>query len=469
MIRESAQAGVADFELSEVNNQPQTPWASELAVDGLGRFLTSGWLAEKETKNRRWRTVTVIALSSLAIAASATSSAQSRGYSKAQPAATREAPPMEYVGVTGNTEVWITNRQTAIDGAKEIAESGANMVRIFEPDNPLQLRLDNDRKRFCNAAEATRANNLKLTVSFMGFNKKKEVGYMPVTNGETQAFNSLVNSMLWSVAGPNAAKEQKDKDSKVVLEKCVEEPLDELDIEIFNEVNSGGFNDRLMNQNKALVGPKRYAYLLSKTYPSILREVAKINEARAQSPDFAGRPEFEVRVQAFGLAAAHNPVGFLDETLNELEKLGVEEPPFDILTFHPYPKDPLKNPAEVEAEFYPKLMEVLKRHNMADMPIFYNEIGVSSRIPKTKKKFYAPKVRNLPGVTEATQGQYYKEVLEVAACQPNVIGVLTFKNRDDWGDRWISGTQRPDGSSKSSRFTVSQAFKDAATGTLTKC
>lgn len=365
----------------------------------------------------------------------------------------RTTHPLEYVGVTSD-QIWVPNLAEAQQAAQEIAATGANTVRIFEPLGPTQAEINNDAERLCNAAEAARENNLTLEVSFIGHTGDGGP-YVPDSSNAVSRFLTTANAIQWHLAGPNA-----DKPGSNGAAACVQAPLKTLIIEPFNEVNSGDFNN---NQDPA----KKYAYLMSRAYPSLNADAAKINQELSASTDPVIKAPYRLIMAAGGLAGSHNdPVGFLKNFDADLKALGVNSPPFDILAVHPYPIDPTTDPAIVESNLYPPLENELKSSFGHDVPIFYDEIGVPAKPAANKVSLYGPRSLAAAAVSEGLQAQFYHDALLEAATEPDVVGELIFQGRDDPNDGWPSGLNYPDGSHKGSWNSTSLSIHEAKDGTI---
>ena len=104
------------------------------------------------------------------------------------------------------------------------------------------------------------------------------------------------------------------------------------------------------------------------------------------------------------------------------------------------------------------------------LPILYGEFGVQSEIPPDKKHLY----RNFsaPGsndaVDEETQADYYRQALQLAYCQRNVVGLLIFHVTDeaDLG-RWQSGIYYADETPKAAFDTVKRTIEDVRSRSVT--
>jgi len=364
--------------------------------------------------------------------------------------------PLDYVGVTSN-RIWVPDRQEAVEAAQEIADTGANTVRIFEPLSPGQAEIDNDKVRLCNAAEAARESNLTLEISYMGHQGSK-VNYVPSSAAAVTRFITTDSAVLWNIAGPNANKRGPNGSPP-----CVEEPLSKVIVEVFNEVNSGTFN---ANRD----APKKYAYLMSRAGPALAKDADNINQAlEAATPagQQTAQPPFTLIRAAGGLAVGNSdPIGFLRDFDIALKNLGVTTVPFDLLTIHPYPRDITSDPAGIEAALYgPMKSELDTSWGNSKVSIFYDEIGVRA-VAAAKRSLYGPKSLSVSSVTIGTQAQYYHNTFKEASEEEGVVGVLTFQGEDASDDGWPSGIVNPDSSHKPSWNSVAQTFHDALAGTL---
>src|SRR6266542_6451799 len=175
----------------------------------------------------------------------------------------------------------------------------------------------------------------------------------------------------------------------------------------------------------------------------------------------------------------HSPTAFITDMGLAYRGMNRTKPIMDGFAFHPYgensstpPTVEHPNSTAIGLADYGKLVELLG--NAFDgtaqlgsrLPIIYDEYGVDSQIPESKRDFYAGQELSKP-VPEGVQASYYRQALEMAACQPNVRGFLIFHVTDetDYG-RWQSGVYFPDGTAKSSRPLVRQAMNDIRAGKI---
>ena len=146
----------------------------------------------------------------------------------------------------------------------------------------------------------------------------------------------------------------------------------------------------------------------------------------------------------------------------------------DGFVHHPYPESavvPIDLPhprvRTIGLADYDKLVRLLSDafdgtpQKGSDLPILYGEIGVETAIPADKRPVYSDH-EVARTTSEQAQSDAYRRTLELAACQPNVAGVLFFHLRDEpsltgWqsGDplhrrhgqtERRSGARRPEGS-----------------------
>ena len=176
----------------------------------------------------------------------------------------------------------------------------------------------------------------------------------------------------------------------------------------------------------------------------------------------------------------HSPTAFITDMGTAYRALNRRRPIMDGLSFHPYgensstpPTVTHPNSTSIGLADYPKLVGLLA--NAFDgteqlgskLPIVYDEYGVDSQIPAAKRRFYSGTELSKP-VSEEVQASYYRQALQMAACQPTVRGFLIFHVTDetDFG-RWQSGVYFPDGTPKSSRSIVKQSMSDIRRGAIT--
>jgi hypothetical protein len=175
----------------------------------------------------------------------------------------------------------------------------------------------------------------------------------------------------------------------------------------------------------------------------------------------------------------HSPTAFITDMGIAYRAMKRNKPIMDGFSFHPYGENS-STPPDVEHTIgtslgladYPKLVALLGQafNGTAQLgsrlPIVYDEYGVDSQIPDSKRNFYGGKEpATTKPVSEGVQAAYYDEALQMAACQPTVRGFLIFHVTDETDyNRWQSGVYYADGTPKSSRALVKKAIADIHAG-----
>jgi hypothetical protein len=180
----------------------------------------------------------------------------------------------------------------------------------------------------------------------------------------------------------------------------------------------------------------------------------------------------------------HSPTQFILDLGAAYRRSGRARPVMDWFSIHPYlersnipPTFAHPRAKTISIADYGKLVGLLgkafagTRQPGSTMPIIYDEFGVQTKAPTDKRLLYANQELPAAGdaVDERTQGQYYREALQLAVCQPNVVGLLFFHVSDEADlDRWQSGVYYADDTPKSDLPVVKAASVAARAGTLVK-
>ena len=180
----------------------------------------------------------------------------------------------------------------------------------------------------------------------------------------------------------------------------------------------------------------------------------------------------------------HSPTRFILDLGKAYRLSGRKRPVMDWFAIHPYPEHARIPPTfahprstAISLADYGKLVGLLgrafdgTRQRGSTLPIIYDEFGVQTKQPDDKRLLYANQGMPSAGdaVDEATQGRYYRRALQLAACQPNVVGLLFFHVSDEADlDRWQSGIYYADDTPKSDFPVVRSAALAARAGTLVK-
>jgi hypothetical protein len=166
----------------------------------------------------------------------------------------------------------------------------------------------------------------------------------------------------------------------------------------------------------------------------------------------------------------HSPTTFIRDLGKAFRASGRDKPPLDGFAFHPYPASssiPPDRPTEptsksiLMADYEEKLRPLLDDAFGAGIPVLYSELGVETVIPPAKADLYEGEEPGQP-VDEATQAEYYRRAIELAACQVNVGGLLLFHSHDEPAlTGFQSGVYYVDGTPKTSLEAVHDAIKNA--------
>jgi hypothetical protein len=178
----------------------------------------------------------------------------------------------------------------------------------------------------------------------------------------------------------------------------------------------------------------------------------------------------------------HSPSTFIPDLGAAYRASGRTEPIMDAFAFHPYGESSRIGPdfqhprsTSIGLADYRKLVGLLSRafkgtaQPGASLPILYDEYGVQSQIPFLEQSaytnLYVPSGRD--AVTESLQGSYYRLAIQMAACQPTVMGLLIFHTVDESDlDRWQSGMFYADGTPKSDMPVIKATAEQAETSSV---
>ena len=179
-----------------------------------------------------------------------------------------------------------------------------------------------------------------------------------------------------------------------------------------------------------------------------------------------------------------SPTRFLRELGEAYRKSRRALPIMDGFSFHPYPLN-----SSVAVDAVPtdgdhlglidqdKLVRLLGKafdgtaQVGRGMPILYDEFGIESVIPPSKRKLYGGlEPATTRPVSEAAQAAAYRRAIHLAYCQSNVAGMLLFHTHDEVGrPGWQSGLVYADGTPKASLEPVRRAMEAAGSATIGDC
>ena len=124
------------------------------------------------------------------------------------------------------------------------------------------------------------------------------------------------------------------------------------------------------------------------------------------------------------------------------------------------PTDP-ESSSILMADYEEKLRPLLNEAFGPGLPVLYSELGVETAIPPAKAAQYEGEEPGKP-VDEATQADYYRRAIMLAACQANVAGLLLFHSQDEPAlTGFQSGVHYADGTPKTSLEPVRDGIEDA--------
>jgi hypothetical protein len=157
----------------------------------------------------------------------------------------------------------------------------------------------------------------------------------------------------------------------------------------------------------------------------------------------------------------------------------------DGLAFHPYEDNSSiapetgrhPNSKTIAIADYDKLVAVLGEafdgtsQRGTTLPIFYTEFGVETQIPAAKASLYTGiEPEAVKPVPADVQGDYYRQAIGLAFCQPTVRSISLFHTIDEPDlNRWQSGLFYVDGKAKASLPAVRKAIAEAHRGVVAEC
>ena len=181
----------------------------------------------------------------------------------------------------------------------------------------------------------------------------------------------------------------------------------------------------------------------------------------------------------------HSPTVFISDLGDAYRVSGRTKPIMDWFAIHPYeetssvpPTTKHTNTTTIAIADYDKLVALLGRafdgtaQPGSTIPIVYNEFGVEAQIPVDKATLYdGTEPDTTKPVSEALQGAYYRQAIQLAFCQPTVRGIFIFHVFDEPGlPQWQSGVYYADGTTpKTSRAALQAAADASRRGVVTRC
>jgi len=250
------------------------------------------------------------------------------------------------------------------------------------------------------------------------------------------------------------------------------------DFAVWNEPNLNGFWLYQFDESGRDVAARAYTFLLARSYDALKSVSPKIRVyGGSLAPRGSDNPG--------GTRPTHSPSAFIRDMGDAYRASGRRKPIMDVFAIHPYLQRSEQPPSKAHPRGtaigfadYDKLVRLLGKafdgtaQAGSKLPIAYTEFGVQARIPKRARALYTNLDSPLgqDAVDEATQGRYYRQALELAACQPTVIAVVFFHLIDEPDlERWQSGPYYVDLRPKSSLAAIRDAALKARRGDLVTC
>jgi hypothetical protein len=250
------------------------------------------------------------------------------------------------------------------------------------------------------------------------------------------------------------------------------------DFVVGNEPNLNTFWRPQFGAGGKDVAASGYLNLLARTYDALKAVSPHIQViGGALAPRGSDRPGTK--------RDTHSPTRFIEDLGAAYKASGRTKPVMDAFAIHPYMRTSKLSPTETHADSttitladYPKLVALLGHafggtaQRGGDLPIYYTEFGVQTRVPAADRHAYTDV--NSPSAGDAvspdTQANYYREALELAACQPTVKALFIFHTFDEIDlAGWQSGLYYADQKPKPSLPAFEKAAAEARAARLTHC
>ena len=249
------------------------------------------------------------------------------------------------------------------------------------------------------------------------------------------------------------------------------------DVIVANEPNLNRFWLPQFGLDGSSAAPAAYLALLARTYDALKAAAPELNVyGGAVSPRGTDRPQ--------GIRPTHSPTTFIQGLGVAYRSSGRSRPVMDAFAIHVYADNSSIPPTrgnprttEIGVADYDKLVGLLgaafdgTAQPGSTLPILYGEYGVETQIPASKESLYTgSEPTTTRPVSEETQGDYYRQALSLAYCQPNVTGVLIFLSRDERARAaWQSGVYYVDGTPKRSLPRVTESLDRTTGGSVARC
>jgi hypothetical protein len=284
---------------------------------------------------------------------------------------------------------------------------------------------------------------------------------------------------VWNGLGGNTPRTMRAQQKFAAYTAALAKAFPQIrDVVVGNEPNLNTFWRPQFDASGEDVAATGYLELLARTYDALKAVSPHIQViGGALAPRGSDQPGTK--------RDTHSPTRFIEDLGAAYKASGRTKPVMDAFAIHPYMRMSKLSPTETHADSttitladYPKLVTLLGHafggtaQRAADLPIYYTEFGVQTRVPVTDRHAY--KDLNSPSAGDAvspdTQALYYREALELTACQPTVKGLFIFHTFDEIDlAGWQSGLYYADQKPKPSLPAFEKAAAEARAARLTHC
>jgi hypothetical protein len=243
---------------------------------------------------------------------------------------------------------------------------------------------------------------------------------------------------------------------------------------IGNEPNINRYWLPQFGRNGEDLAARAYEKLLARAYDAIKAvDTSAFVIGGSVSPHGADNPNLSRHT--------HSPTAFILDLGTVYRDSGRAKPIMDGFAFHPYgenssvpPTTTHPNSTSIGLADYDKLVGLLGKafdgtaQLGSRLPLVYDEYGIESIIPSSEiSEYVGREPATTKPVSEATQGRYYTEALQMAACQPTVRAMFLFHVTDEANlGRWQSGVYYAGGAPKSTRVVVKQTIQQIHDGAV---
>jgi hypothetical protein len=333
-------------------------------------------------------------------------------------------------------------------------------------------------------AEQAGLNMLNVTTLWTPGLSEPEPRELEILRGVAAATNRRKMRLLITVFAPRPRyaplSDDQQEQYATFMEALARDMPSVHDFAVWNEPNLNGFWLYQFDESGNNVAAPAYTSLLARSYDALKGVSGKIRVyGGSLAPRGADNPDPEAKRHT------QSPTAFIRAMGTAYRASGRTEPIMDVFAIHPYlersaipPSTEHPTGTAIGIADYDKLVGLLgdafdgTAQPGSKLPIAYTEFGVQTKIPESEQAPYTNLQSPLgeDAVDEETQARYYREALELSACQPTVIALLFFHLIDEPDlNRWQSGPYYVDLTPKTSLEEIRKAALKARDGKLATC